>query len=183
MGTGGAEAAAGRGRPVSKPARQGEVAEASLGLSGAEALTSAMCSPRPFLPGPTPRHLDPQPGLPETPPPAPGGRGSGAGSGCASPWGVAGPRRSQHPAQGAPSGRRARPQACAFPAPAPSLPPTRLSACQVSSGRSLSSGGKGELRGRPGGRPPETFLLVRVRMSGNLSSVGCSPQRRDSQRI
>lgn len=183
MGTGGAEAAAGRGRPVSKPARQGEVAEASLGLSGAEALTSAMCSPRPFLPGPTPRHLDPQPGLPETPPPPREAGGVEQVVGARRPGGSPDPGALSIPPRGLPAAAAPGPRPALSPPPAPSLPPTRLSACQVSSGRSLSSGGKGELRGRPGGRPPETFLLVRVRMSGNLSSVGCSPQRRDSQRI
>lgn len=123
MGTGAAEAAAGRGRLVSKPARQGEVAEASLGLSRAEALTSAMCPPRPLLPGPTPRHRGPQPGLPEHPPPSREAGGVEQVVGALRPGGVAGPRRSQHPAQGA-SQRPPRPApGLRFPRPRPQLTP------------------------------------------------------------
>lgn len=65
MGTGAAEAAAGRGRPVPKPARQGEGVQASLGPSRAGALTCALCPPRPLLPEPVPCRRGPEPGPPE----------------------------------------------------------------------------------------------------------------------
>lgn len=177
MGTGAAEAAAGRGRPVSKPARQGQGAGASLGPSRAEALTSALCPPRPLLPGPTPGRQGPQPGPPE--PQEAGGAGQ-----------VVGARRPGEPPdaralsirpRGARSSLRARPQACVFPAPAPCTSPAALSLPGVIWVLPLW---------RREGRVERKTWGPLLRLSCwcgsgclGMSSVCPSPQGRDSQRL
>ena len=166
--------APGRGRP---------------GLAGAEPGRGPDLCPVPSAPPPPGARALPS-GSRAGPARAPGGRGS-----VGQVVGARGPGRRQTPALSA--SRPGGPWSSGRAGPGLRVPrtrtragpvlPWRLSARQVLSGRSLSrklnwctekeSGDEGR------GAAPETCLLVRVRVSANLSSVCPSSQGRGSQRL